>query len=199
MSPSPWIALLAIPLLALTGCPRTGPQEVDLTALREALSRVSAPPEMWLDGYDSVESSCVNSGDHWKYFFKLYRNEGDDGQIAWFVFANVWVYCSEEIHPETFEVKCGGPQIKRSWIDYVFDELGQVCITRIVQSWEEGIFLSDNYSSSVVVQHGNLVIRIGEKYYGAMRTSKQAVIDDLTARLLKAMKQDDAQRPPAPL
>ena len=198
MNPSPWVALLAIPLLALTGCPRTGPQEVDLTALREALSRVSAPPDLWLDGYDSVELSCVNAGDSWKSFWKEYRNKGDDGLAAWSVLVNIWIYCSEEIDMRSLEVECGGPQVKESWIKYVFDELGRVCITRIVQSWEEGIFLSNNYGSSVVVQHGNLMISIGETYYGAMRTGKQAVIDDLTARLLKTMEQEDAQRPAPP-
>ena len=199
MKPSPWIAFLVIPLLALTGCPRTGPQEVDLTALREALSRVSTPPEMWLEGYDSIELSCVNIGDYWKPFSKTYRKKGDDGQIAWSVLVRVWVYCSEEIHIETFKVKCGGPQVRESWIEYVFDEVGRVCITRVVQSWEEGIFLSNNYGSSLVVQHDNLMIRIDEKYYGAMRTGKQTVIDDLTSRLLKAIEQEDAQPPAPPL
>ena len=198
MKPSPWIAFLVIPLVTLTGCPRTGPQEVDLTALREALSRVSAPPELWLDDYVRTELTCVNAGRLWKSFRKWYSKK-TNGQIIWSAGVRVMIYCSEEIRIETFKVKCGGPQVKRSWIEYVFDELGRVCITRTVQSWEEGIFLSNNYGSWVVVQHGNLMIRIDEKYYGAMRTGKQTVIDDLTSRLLKAIEQEDAQRPPPPL
>ena len=188
-------------ILAQLSCYRTAPQEVDLTALRQALSRLDTQPEIldalpdtWLDESGVHNRGC--RGDRVD-IFKIYRtnySQKTRDTTDWFVNVGVLILCSPEDATRYIDQSCNKwSQPLTETVEIAFDELGTTCASAIVQQRSHGLIPANTYLSFVTLQSGALVVEFWEVYRGKLAAAKQVAIDDVTARLLKVLEQYSRQ------
>ena len=184
------ITLSAVLCAVWVGCVSIGPQEVELTALRQALLRLNRQPEIlnalpdtWLDDSGATNFGCHRS-ELSKIFDRTYRQE-TDGRLAWSVRTSVRIWCSEEDASHEFQLVCRN----QKGVEIVTDEFGAACVSRIVQLRNHGLLPSTTFYSHVSVQSGSLVVEFNEGYRWKLGAAKQVAIDDVTARLRRVLEE----------
>ena len=211
----PLVAFVAVSLLVPIGCVSIRPQEVDLAALREALSRTNellssrgmqALPDTWLDDTGAwldnsgVEGRDCPEGSFAKSFVTAY-SQIVNRQKDWYVGTEVSIYCSETSAIRQLKSVCrnGWSRSPKEPVESVVDALGMTCITSIVQLRNHGLVPSNTFSSYVGVQSGVLVAKFNESHYRKSGSAKQVAIDDVTSRLLTVLDGDPHQLSPLQL
>ena len=188
-------------LLAVAGCVSTGPQEVDLTALRWALQRLNERPDVlatlpdtWLDDAGSNNLGC--RGNSLLKSFDATYSRRSGGRTDWHIFTRFVVHCWEEDALVKLENACVEDWRRSERIEIVFDELGGTCISPIVQERNQGVIPASSFYSYACVQSGVLFVRFLEIHRWKLGAAKQIAIDDVTSRLLKVLKKSPSHSTP---
>ena len=211
----PLVTFVAVSLLVPIGCVSIRPQEVDLAALREALSRtnellasrgLNTLPDTWLDDtgawldHSGVEGRDCPESSFAKNFVTAY-SQIVNRRTDWYVGTEVSVYCSERSAVRQLENACrnGWSRSPKEPVESVVDALGTACITSVVQLRNHGLFPSNTFSSDLGVQSGVLVVTFSESHFWKMGVAKQVAIDDVTSRLLTVLDGNPHQLSPLQL
>ena len=180
-------------LLMAAGCVSIGPQEIDLTALRQVLQRLNERPRVlvdlpdtWLNEAGAADLRC-RSNSLSRTFNRTY-SQNHRARTNWHVFTEFEVHCSEEDAFVWFENFCIEDQRRSGEIEFIFDQLGGACISPIVQQRTEGVIPSSSYYSQARIQSGRLFVSFFEIHRWKLGAAKQAAIDDVTVRLLKVLE-----------
>ena len=190
-------ALLGSFLLTGIGCYQTAPQEVDLTALRQALSRLNAQPaildalpDTWLDESGVHNRGCRGDrADISKVYRTTYSHE-TRGTSGWYVNVGALVFCFRENAARYASRSCNRwSQPVTETVKITVDELGTACASAVVQQRSHGLIPADTYLSFVTLQSGVLVVEFWEVYRGKLAAAKQVAINDVTSRLVKFLDQ----------
>ena len=186
-------------LLMAAGCVSIGPQEIDLTALRQVLQRlnerpevIAALPDTLLDNSGIEDLNC-SRGNMSRSFEKTYSKQIDDVPL-WLINADIVVHCSEEAAFQYMEAICkiGWSRTSRETVDILTDAHGSTCVSSILQQRNQGLIPASSFISHAAVQSGIIVVTFSEIHRWKLKAVKQVAIDDVAGRLFKVLENHPA-------